>query len=60
MLCSDKFQSNTIFRTGWVVKDKKIQRLHLENMIPVIGRKYFIHFHKCNVCVCVILFQSFN
>lgn len=53
------FQSNTILGTGWIIRDKKTQRLHLENMIPVFG-KYFIHFHQCNVCGCVILFQSWE
>lgn len=35
------FQSNTILGTGWIIRDKKTQRLHLENMIPVFGKIFY-------------------
>ena len=50
------FQSNTIFGTGWVIKGKKRQRLHLENMIPVFG-KIFYSFSSMH-CVWVCYFIS--
>lgn len=51
------FQSNTILGTGWIIRDKKTQRLHLENMIPVFG-KIFYSFSSITMFVGVLFYFS--